>query len=96
MKNAMRTFRLVTTGRVVQVAQAVLALAVSAACVAKVPGVAFFPVPELVQVICSEAIGIVLPPEPVIGPAGDVTVSVAVPADVLRKEPVTVVVEQAK
>jgi hypothetical protein len=37
-----------------------------------------------------------LPPVPTIGPAGEVIVRLAVPVGVLRSEPVTVVVEQAK
>ncbi|MBV8750210.1 MAG: hypothetical protein JO103_10910 [Candidatus Eremiobacteraeota bacterium] len=50
----------------------------------------------LVQVICKEPIGIVAPALPVIGPAGEVTVSETESAESLRSEPVTVVVEQAK
>ena len=95
-KKETSTLRLVTTGRTVQVAQAVVALAVKAACVARADGVALLPVPVLVQLICKDAIGIVLPALPVIGPAGDETVRVAGPVELLRSEPVTVVVEHGK
>ena len=95
-KNATSTLRLVTTGRTVQVAQAVVVLAVNALWVASPDGVALLPVPVLVHVICKDAIGIVLPALPVMGPAGDETVSVAGPVELLRSEPETVVVEHGK
>jgi hypothetical protein len=96
MKNASRTLRLVTTGSVVQDAHVVVVLAVRAASAASVTGVAFLPVPVLVQVICKAEIGIVFVPVPKIGPAGEETVKVADPVGELRSEPVTVVVEHAK